>query len=255
MLLKLHNPDLCVIRFWRTGLACVVMATLGWASVADAQPRPDREPATQPRGQNDSDRPRRPDGPATQPRPHRDGDDAGKRPDRPDWSGRSDRDRWSDEELETAGEVLAVIKPTIAERFEKLRDSDPKEAAALLNRHFPQVRVLIRLKHGDPVMFDLRIQEIKSARDAMRLAQAHVKADGEPAKEEVAKQLRQSLAALIDVRNDIRKHELTLLEARIDEMREQITEDAKNRDSILQQKFDRITRWAARHADHGSDDD
>lgn len=106
---------------------------------------------------------------------------------------------------------------------------------------------MIRLRQSDPEAFNLRLRDLQLARTAFALARDYRRAaDDEPAIREVLEaRMQDALAERFEVRQAIRRRELTALESRLTDFRERLDADRQNRDQILEDQLARLTRATA----------
>ncbi|MEM6459329.1 MAG: hypothetical protein AAF710_08070 [Planctomycetota bacterium] len=162
---------------------------------------------------------------------------------RPRDRGPRDR-RWTDAEAEAAREVIATLYPELAERLDKLRDEDPRAYRDALERRFPRVRFLVRLRERDPEMYALRVEDITLARRVESLGKAYraAEADGDDMKSLAIKDdLEDAAAAHFDVRQTIRRIEIDRLRARLEAMEQQLEEQDDDRDDLIERRVDELT--------------
>ncbi|MEM9882763.1 MAG: hypothetical protein AAF800_07590 [Planctomycetota bacterium] len=167
----------------------------------------------------------------------------GRSDERPLDRGPRDR-RWTDAEAEAAREVIGVLYPELAERLNKLRDEDPRAYRDALERRFPRVRFLVRLRERDPEMYALRVEDITRARQVEALGKAYraAEADGDDMKSRAIKDdLEDAAAAHFDVRQTIRRIEIDRLRARLEAMEQQLEEQDDDRDDLIERRVDELT--------------
>ena len=147
------------------------------------------------------------------------------------------------DQLEAALDVIAKVRPDLVERLEALREREPRRLSHVLQRRFPRLRHLLRLKEHDPPMYELRVEDVRLTLKSQRLAQDYQAAQRNERDDE-AEQLREQLNALIErhfeVRQQINELELERLEQRIEALREQIEARADDRDDVIEQRVQEL---------------
>lgn len=164
-----------------------------------------------------------------------------------------DRYHLSVDQLDEAFEVLREIKPELAERLEPHRQDDPQRVVDMLQREFPHVRHLIRLKRVAPETYNLRVQDVKLTYQSQQLAEQLQQAEQDPSSGDAAalgEQLRQVVEQHFDVRQQLRERELAYLERRIGELRAQLDERAQDKEALIEQ---RLNDLAAEESDAGEE--
>ena len=93
-------------------------------------------------------------------------------------------------------------------------------------------------------MFELRVEDIRLARQTATLADQYRQArteDDDQTTTNLEEQLRDALAERFELRQRIREREITDLEDRLVVLREQLDEQAQNKDAQIDEQFERIT--------------
>lgn len=188
---------------------------------------------------------RRPDGPP--PHEHdRDFDEL--RKSEGDSDDRSDdrrrRSRMSDEQIESARQIVQRLYPEMTEQLEQLHAEDPAELRRTIERRFPRVRYLVKLQEKDPEMFELRMADITLGRQIETLAeqvrQAHLDDDKDAYKAR-REQLEDKVADHFDARQAIRELEIQMLERRVEELKDRLDEHDDDRDDLIERRVEELT--------------
>lgn len=147
------------------------------------------------------------------------------------------------EEVDLALRTMREIDPAHADEFDRMREQDPERVPRELRERFPRIREFLALHRYDRPMFDLRVQDLKLARESRDLSKRindarDADADGR------ADAMEDELATLVerhfDVRQQIRQRELERLEARIAELREQLDERADDKSDLIEAHVERL---------------
>lgn len=164
--------------------------------------------------------------------------------------------------LDDAVALLKRIHPQLANQIEKLRKKDPKQAQAMLLKHYYHgVKWLLRLKARDSKAYQLRVDDICYTRKSHGLADQILKIVGkndgkpktaanDPKSSQKASKLKGHLYSVLeeqfDVRQALRAHELNQLQDQIQRMKQQMASLANNKDQVIQQRMDQLLRIRAK---------
>lgn len=148
--------------------------------------------------------------------------------------------RLTDDQMDLAIEVLEVVDPEYAK---KIQDK-PEMARGMMLRRHPRVVRFVMMSERDPEMFGLRLEDMKLNRVSIELAAAYRKAKLAGDEEEL-NELRGKLSNVVkehfELREEIRAHELKLLEARIDRLRAELEERRENARKIIRERTAELT--------------
>ena len=119
----------------------------------------------------------------------------------------------TDEERAAVREFLRTAQPRLHEMFAELEAADPDEASRRLREMFPRIRPMIELRQNDPALYELRMRELRTGREAMESARKFIEVEraantpeAERSRAEAA--LRAAVGAHLDARAEIGRHEL-----------------------------------------------
>ena len=147
------------------------------------------------------------------------------------------------QEITLAFEVMERIDPDTAQAFRLRYEENPDDTIREMQRRFPRMRPFLALKRWDPEMFDLRIEELKLQRQQRDLLADYRQAE-EIGDEQLTAELKETLIAnitqLYDVRREIRHHELSRLEMRIQRLREELEAGQSLRDERIRERVDQL---------------
>lgn len=152
-------------------------------------------------------------------------------------------------ELDKALALLERVKPELAERLSSLRAEEPREASRVIRERFPRLRHLLRLKEIDPPMYELRVEEVRLSYQSRDLVKEHTEAR-DAGDAELAAAVRDELSMVLEehfeVRQQIRRRELELLERRIAALRERIEARAAERETVIEAQIEKMIDTAER---------
>lgn len=119
----------------------------------------------------------------------------------------------TDEERAAVREFLRTAQPRLHEMFTELEKADPDEAARRMREMFPRFRPMIELRQNDPALFELRMRELRTGREAMEAARRLIEIErdaGAPEADRARAEeaFRGAVVAHLDARADIGRHEL-----------------------------------------------
>ncbi len=151
--------------------------------------------------------------------------------------------RFSSEQIEAALDVLDEVDPDVAQRMREFREQRPMMAAARLRPHLPELMRLANLRQTDPEHYALRIADMRLERETHELARRCHEAQQrqDPQADAMLEQLRQTVTAHFDVRQQLREKLLARLEARIQTLRQQIGERQEARQSLIDSRLEQLT--------------
>lgn len=163
-----------------------------------------------------------------------------------------------------AGQVLQIIAridPGLGERLTELRSDDPDQFARELGERFRRYHWLLRLKKYDQPMYELRVEDVRLWRRSRELADRLREAEAEQ-DENQATALRARLHAVVTehfaLRQQVREAELARLERRLQELKERLSERARNRQAFIDEHIRSLIEGEPRRGhdrDHDRDRD
>ncbi len=158
------------------------------------------------------------------------------RPDQPPSGERLSRD-----------EVLAVIESSNAAFGAKIKQAladNPAVAGRLVDRMEPMVREI--KAERDPEMRELRVKNLTNGFELLGATRAFLdahRADANaPATKDAAQNLRTLLGAHFDLRTQMHKQEIVMLERRITQLREELERQLKDRDSFIERRIEDLKK-------------
>lgn len=149
--------------------------------------------------------------------------------------------RWqkmSEEEREDVKAFIAEHFPEVSEAIEAI---DSEEGLAGLDRKrarmLPEIMHLHQLSQDDPELFEVKLGEHKSRFELRRLVREYRQAEDEGTKEELSAQIRPLVEAAFDAKQSRMEEEVTRLEKRLGNLRDQIAKRSENRDEEIDKAF------------------
>ncbi|MBX3403352.1 MAG: hypothetical protein KF699_08080 [Phycisphaeraceae bacterium] len=169
----------------------------------------------------------------------------------------------TDEERAAVREFLRTAQPRLHEMFAELEAADPDEAARRLREMFPRIRPMIELRQNDPALYELRMRELRTGREAMEAARRFIEVERTASSPEAERTraeaaLRAAVGAHLDARAEIGRHELARQIERAQRDLAEIEGRSADRDADVQRMMTRMIereRQRARDGDkpHGDE--
>jgi hypothetical protein len=135
--------------------------------------------------------------------------------------------------------LLALLKeamPTMADRYEKMRKSDPEGADRMVGRILPRLREVASLRAKDPGLFELKIGEMRATSDVFAAVQAlRDHKGGEDGKAALRATLREAVSRQFDSRQAAQRREITDLEKRIADLKAETARKESERDQAIEE--------------------
>lgn len=135
--------------------------------------------------------------------------------------------------------LLALLKeamPTMADRYEKMRNSDPEGADRMVGRILPRLREVASLRAKDPGLFELKIGEMRATSDVFAAVQAlRDHKGGEDGKAALRATLREAVSRQFDSRQAAQRREITDLEKRIADLKAETARKESERDQAIEE--------------------
>lgn len=170
-----------------------------------------------------------PDGP----RPGREQDNRPRDPDRP----------FTADDQKTVREILAATYPEMVQKLDELFAKDPDAARRKVNEMGPRFRFLLDLHDRDPEMYKLRLEEVKTAREAVGVARdiaARVKAGAvltSPELREPMERLRALVVAQLRNRLAVERRELADMQKRAEQKKQEIDSHGSDNDAMIDKQI------------------
>lgn len=134
--------------------------------------------------------------------------------------------------------LLALLKeamPTMADRYEKMRQSDPEGADRMVGRILPRLREVASLRAKDPELFELKIGEMRATSDVFAAVQAlRDHKGGEDGKAALRASLREAVSRQFDSRQAAQRREITDLEKRIADLKAETARKESEREQAIE---------------------
>lgn len=162
----------------------------------------------------------------------------------------------TDEERAAVREFLRTAQPRLHEMFAELEAADPDEASRRLREMFPRIRPMIELRQNDPALYELRMRELRTGREAMESARKFIEVERaantpEAERTRAEASLRAAVGAHLDARAEIGRHELA---RQIERARRDIAEiegRSADRDADVQRMMTRMIERERQRARDG----
>lgn len=149
----------------------------------------------------------------------------------------------TEEEVEVVLSIIAERQPAMAQRLEEMRGSDPEQFRQSLGRlvRNERLRPLMMMHRNDPEGFDLHAAAMRAKAQAGRLRRQLQQAQPAEATE-IQQQLRQAAEEVVDSEFKLREHELTQLQKRLHQLRQELSHRRENRDELVEQYYQRLAK-------------
>ena len=150
--------------------------------------------------------------------------------------GGGDNSPITEEEKKTLLALLKEAMPTMADRYEKMRKSDPEGADRMVGRILPRLREVASLRAKDPGLFELKIGEMRATSDVFAAVQAlRDHKGGEDGKAALRASLREAVSRQFDSRQAAQRREITDLEKRIADLKAETARKESERDHAIEE--------------------
>ncbi len=165
--------------------------------------------------------------------------DGGRGPGRGDGmggGGGGDNSPITEDEKKALLELLKEAMPTMADRYEKMRKSDPEGADRMVGRILPRLREVASLRAKDPGLFELKIGEMRATSEVFAAVQAlRDHKGGEDGKAALRASLREAVSRQFDSRQAAQRREITDLEKRIADLKAETARKESERDQAIEE--------------------
>lgn len=153
----------------------------------------------------------------------------------------------------TLHQQLREADPEGADRFEQLRQTNPIVARRLLMASAPRLQELAHLKQDNPALYEVEAEDFRIERRIMQTARSlHLAVAGDgPADQDVTidetrAALRELVARQVDLQLDSQRIKLESAQERLQKLGESIDQRAATRESIIDERVERIMERAVR---------
>lgn len=138
--------------------------------------------------------------------------------------------------------------PKLVVELGKAEADNPRQFERRMNRIAPRIREVMDVMERDPERGVLLIKERRLDFEAMHLAAAVRRGDGEP--DRVRRRVRDLSCEMFDLRQQRRHLEIRKIEARLDELKARVAEAEAMRDKLIEketaERLERIEAWRQR---------
>lgn len=146
-------------------------------------------------------------------------------------------------------DMLMTSRPGLGERLGKLREENPQEFDAVIQRAAPHFLRVIEDKRRDPEMFQLRRDQIESEFQARRLAR---QAGTSPSPEQL-EALRTALNRQFDARLKVEEHVVKQMRAQIEKVEKRTKEMQDNRSAFIDKTLKELLERASKDREEPND--
>ena len=184
-------------------------------------------------------------------RRQRDGDRSGPPPERADVAQpRFDQRRrprphaLTRQQIEEALDVVDRIDPQMARRLRNRYADAPEDVGRALQERLPRIFRFMQLRRDDPILFEMRVDEIKLASHTSELSieYQHARTNGDQKQTQALEQrLTKLITERFELQQAIREHEIDRLQRRIDALLEQLEEHESSKDKMIARRLEQIT--------------
>jgi hypothetical protein len=151
-------------------------------------------------------------------------------------------------------EMLTRVDPEAAERFAQMRDRNPRLARRLLQNSAPKLQQLAMLEEADPALYEVQAEEFRLERQIMHTAMslhaaiAGVEAPGpdNASIDQTRQRLRELVGRQVDLQIQGQRIKLASAKERLDELGASIETRVGTRESVIDDRVDRIMERAVR---------
>lgn len=149
------------------------------------------------------------------------------------------------QDREQIREFIRENFPAVWERLQAAERGSPQRAERLLTTMRPRLAELMDLKRRDETLFRLKLEDTRSFMGALEAArelrQLRARGAGEPDIAAAEAKVRALIAASVDAQLKYKAHELEALGGRIEELRKELDGLRADRESIIDQRTQRLT--------------
>ncbi len=154
------------------------------------------------------------------------------------------------DEREAVRDILQATFPEMVARFDELMKKDPEAAERRFKQMVPRVRFLLDLRKNDEPLFKMRLEEIRTTREAVESAAKIAGYERAGAKDEDEELIRERrhlhslVATQMEIRTSVLAHELMQLQERVDRLKKEIGERADSSDEAVNRQVEAILQKA-----------
>ena len=151
-------------------------------------------------------------------------------------------------------ELLTRVDPDAAERFTQMRELNPRMARRLLQSSAPRLQKLAMLEESDPALYEVEAEDFRLERQIMHTAMTlHAAIAGDatpdpatPSIDETRQRLRELVGRQVDLQIQGQRIKLASAKDRLERLGESIEARAGSRDSVIDDRVNRIMERAVR---------
>lgn len=163
--------------------------------------------------------------------------------------------------LDTPERVDAFMKthlPDLAAWTEEFRQRNPEMAERFMDRLMRQLGPIAALEQTDPVLFTLRLDEYRVGYDILTLHReyreiASENAPDDPRAVEIKRTLATALEQRFDIKLQVLRHEIEMVEGRVTALHEELTEMESGRSQAIARQLKYFTDLSERRRSRRGD--
>ena len=141
------------------------------------------------------------------------------------------------DEIARVMEFFRVTQPDVYEQAIQFRDANPEQFEKLVRGAASTVNHLEDLRKRDPVLFNLKMQDLELAYKSFRMARELKRPDLPSAdRTRLTADLSDIVAKEFDVCQQMRQHEVDFLRQRLQDVAKQVQDRAKQKDDLIKQR-------------------
>lgn len=161
---------------------------------------------------------------------------------------RSDREiarRLNTDQIDEALSIIRELDPDRAERFERLRERDPRAFERALTTRARGITGLVWMKDRNPELYELKLDELRLDKQVRDLGRAIRESDSVD-RDSMIEELRGLVRQQVNLSLRVRAEELLMLENHVKSMRDQLRRDSVNLERTVADRVRRIMDRADR---------
>ncbi len=160
----------------------------------------------------------------------------------------------TEEEREVIRDMMLTTEPELWISLQDLQRGHPAEAERRMRQLLPVAGLMIELRRRDPELYRLRLEQMRYEQQVRRIVVriAEVESSANPDAAEISRlraELHQAGSRAFDMRIAVQAHEIGRLQARLDKVRGDITEQESQREELIVHHVERMLESARRKRD------
>jgi len=159
--------------------------------------------------------------------------------------GKDDGPDLKPEQVEKILEYVHQKNPDLARQLERLREDNPMMFRRTLLKMRQKLLPRIQQRDDDPEAAKIMAEALQLRKRLKKLIEHDGKRDKHRDK------VRKSVAELVELRFNLREHEIGQIASRLDRIRDDLAEQEKNREQMVAQRLAEIQKFAAKMGERG----